>query len=180
MEAERTRDLVGAFVAATEGEDGALAAALAELDGEGRKNLLGVLGRFDLKNKGQLDVEQRHQVSRVLKRLHRFDNLSLEWLNKVLDYLDLNANAKLEAAEVDLTLEVLEHFARAESDNATLSARELRMLYATLRQLDQNDNRVLDAHEKRALLEALQDPQGFIAGEKAHNPLYAEILAEHY
>jgi hypothetical protein len=100
---------------------------------------------------------------------------SSKWL-PVLDYLDLNNNALLEPSEVAFTVEILEMFAKADSVNDTLSERELRMLYAVLRHIDSNDNRVLDKHEIKQLHDALEAPDAFLARQKRTNPLLAEVL----
>src|SRR5690606_34270878 len=146
------------------------------LDNHGRREMGGILGRFDLNGNGKLDAQQRLFASRVLDRLHRPTTSSLELTNKILDYLDLNANAVLEEKELDLAVEILEIFAGAESDNATLSERELGMLYAVLRHIDSDDNHQLDPGERRELREALNDPKGFIETQKANNPLLSEFL----
>ena len=102
--------------------------------------------------------------------VHSADGLTLA--NKVLDYLDLNVNAVLEEAELLLCIEIMELFARADSDNDTLSAVELEMLYATLRYLDTNNNGRLDHHERERLHQGLQNPKAFLAEQRAKNPLF--------
>ena len=87
-----------------------------------------VLGRFDQKGRGELDPSQRLLARRVLTRLRRPDRRILALANRVLDYLDLNRNALLEENELELTIEIMELFSRVETQNDTLSERELEVL----------------------------------------------------
>ncbi|MCU0691983.1 MAG: hypothetical protein MUF54_11325 [Polyangiaceae bacterium] len=168
--------LVDDFLVHTREEDAPLAKYLAELDEAGRRELGGVLGRFDARGRGALDAQQRLFARRVLTRLHRPSCDSLVLANQILDYLDLNHNAVLEEDEVELCIEVFEMFAKADSDNATVSEIELRMLYAVLRHVDTNDNRKLDAHERQRLHDALKSPRAFLEKERRDNPLFREIV----
>lgn len=170
------QDLVNHFLAATAEENAKLAHALENLDDEGRTNLGGILGRFDQKSRGELNPTERLLVCRILVRLRKPNTSSLVTLNKILDYLDLNANAKMDQNELELSIEILEIFSRAESDNDTLSERELEMLYAMLRHLDADDSHFLESHERAQLRDALRDPEVFLAEQKRSNPLLQEIL----
>ena len=167
--------LVREFITASTEEAPSLAKGLDKLDEDGKRELAGILGRFDFRGQGKLDAQQRLFARRVLGRLHRLTTTSLTLTNQILDYLDLNSNALLEPNEVEFAVEILEMFAKADSINDTLSERELRMLYAVLRHLDSNDNRVLDKHEVKQLHDALEAPSAFLARQKRTNPLFAEI-----
>ncbi|MDX9720379.1 MAG: hypothetical protein RBU37_06515 [Myxococcota bacterium] len=176
-EREQHRDaLLSHFLEHTAQEDPALYERLIKVDEEGMRNLAGVLGRFDGASRAALEATSRLQACRILSRLHQPSTDSLATTNRILDYLDLNANSKLEESEIDLVVEVFELFARAESQNDTLSLRELQMLYASLRKLDRNSDLRLDAQERVELRRGLDDPQAFLANEKANNPWYRELL----
>jgi hypothetical protein len=168
--------LVTSFMEHAHEEEPHAAAYLADLDADGQRELAGVLGRFDTKRRGKLDAPQRIFAYRILARLHRPSTASLTWTNKILDYLDLNANALIEENELDLISEIFSLFATAESDNDTLSERELEMLYAVLRFIDDNDTRFLEAHERVILRQGLDDPKGFMAYHRANNPLLQAII----
>jgi len=170
--------LVGSFLAETAQEDPTLHGYLDKLDDEGRRLLAGVLGRFDQKGRGELDASQRLLARRVLTRLRRPDRAILSLTNRVLDYLDLNRNALLEENELELTIEIMELFSRVETQNDTLSERELEMLYAVLRHIDTNDNGVIDAHEKVRLRDGLDDPVGFLAQQLAQNPEFQQLVED--
>ncbi|MCP4606007.1 MAG: hypothetical protein GY847_36755 [Proteobacteria bacterium] len=169
--------LVESFLAETREEDSALFKQLESLDGHGQTELAGILGRFDLRKKGELDAGQRLLARRVLVRLRRHSDECLILTNKILDYLDLNNNAIIEEGELDLGVDLIELFAHADSDNDTLSHIELKMLYAVLRHIDRNDNGKLDPHEKEQLQKALKEPKNFLADQKVNNPLLKELLA---
>ena len=170
-------DLVEDFLAATEEEDPRLFKNLAKLDEKGRVSLLGILGRFDRGKQRKMGARERLLSRRVLGRLRKPNREALALTNKILDYLDLNANASLEDNEMELCIEVLDVFARADSENETLSELELKMLYAVLRNLDENNNFVLDFNEVRKLRQALKEPRLFLEREKRENPLIKELLA---
>ncbi len=170
------RSLVSSFLAETAEEDPRLHKALSSLDDEGLRNLAGVLGRFDEKNAGHLDAEKRLLARRVLGRLKRPSTPSLALLNRVLDYLDLNENALLEPKEVQLCVEICEVFRSAESENESLSDRELEMLYAALRGLDRDDDGRLSHEERRELRQALESPREFLAVQRATNARLRAIL----
>lgn len=168
--------LVEGFLAECREESPSLAKYLESLDPQGRLELGGILGRFDMHRRGVLDPQERLMARRVLGLLHRPGTGSLALTNQVLDYLDLNHNALLEVEEVAFCVEIFEMFARADSDNDTVSEFELELMYAVLRHLDRNDNRVLDAAEKQQLHEALESPRAFLQRQKAQNPRYADLL----
>jgi hypothetical protein len=170
MSNEKQQLLVTSFLEQAEEEDERLSSKLSKLDDEGRTNLAGVLGRFNAKGHKTLGTEERMLAYRVLTRLKYADTQSLVITNRILDYLDLNANAVLEADEMDICLKILEAFAKAESDNETLSRRELKMLYAALRYLDDNNSHVLDGDARYKLLDALDDPRRFIERQAQDNP----------
>ena len=167
------------FLAKAEEEAPALAKRLRGLDDEGRMNLAGVLGRFQRGSRQpELTAEERLLARRVLNLLRKPDTEVLALTNRVLDYLDLNANAILEENEQEHALGILAFFARADSVNDTLSERELRMLYAVLRHYDRNDNMKLDANERDQLHSALQDPTSFIDRQKHENPRLLKVLQD--
>lgn len=167
--------IVDSFIEHTSEEDSKMAEQLRALDGQGRVLLAGVLGRFDLSHHGELRAQERLLARRVLGRLKKITTDTLSLMNKILDYLDLNSNAVLEADELALAVEVLELFTKAESDNDTLSERELRMLYAVLRHLDADSSGRLEKHERAALRRGLDDPKLFLSEQRLHNPLLREI-----
>lgn len=166
-----------AFLVQSEQEEPSLAKSLRTLDEQGKGQLGGVLGRFDLRGHGELDAGQRLLARRVLTKLHKPSTEGLVLLNKILDYLDLNLSAIIELNELELCVEILELFARADSDNDTLSFRELTMLYAVLRFLDRSENGQLDPSERDALRRGLNEPQKFLAEQREHNSWLAEALA---
>jgi hypothetical protein len=170
--------LVEDFLVHSKEESPSLAKYLEVLDPRGKVELGGVLGRFDFRHRGILDAEQRLMARRVLGLLHRPTSDMLVLTNRVLDYLDMNNNALLEAEEVNLCIEILEMFARADSDNATVSEFELQFLYAVLRHIDRNDNQVLDPHERQQLHDGLQSPKAFLQQHRTQNPRVVELLQQ--
>ncbi len=170
--------LVECFLAETREEDNALSKQLESLDGHGQSQLAGILGRFDFRKKGELDARQRLLARRVLVSLRRHNDDCLTLTNKILDYMDLNQNGIIEEDELDISVEIIELFAHADSDNDTLSHIELNMLYAVLRYIDNNDNGKLDPHEKEQLQTGLKDPKDFLADQKVNNPLLREVLTK--
>jgi len=173
-----SQDIVARFIADTQEEDPKLAQTLAALDEGGQKELGGVLGRFDAGGNGTLGSSERLYARRVLNRLRRPDAEVLTAANKVLDYLDLNADAKLDKAELDLAVEVLDMFAKVDDGNDTLSVHELELLFAVLRHIDADDSRQLEKAERAKLRSSLQDPEAFWAQQKEQNPLVQELLAQ--
>jgi hypothetical protein len=162
--------LVEGFVSATEEEDPSLAKHIKSLKNIGRRLLAGILIRFNQRGGNELDAEARLLSRRVLIKLHRMNEESLDWTNKILDYLDLDQNAIISLDELELCVEIMELFAHADSDNETLSPFELEMLYMVLRYLDTNDNGKLDSNEKDKLRQGLDDWDVFITDQKARNP----------
>ena len=171
--------LANTFLAESRDEDPTLTKYLVQLDDAGMAQLGGVLGRFDPKGCGELDAAARLLARRILGRLHRPGLESLVLTNRALDYLDLNNNALLEEKELELCVEIFELFARADSDNDTLSVLELEMLYAVLRHLDTNHNGVLDSHERVRLRQGLDNPRSFLVEQRQHNPLLRSVLDHH-
>ncbi len=159
--------LVDTFFAATREEDPKLLRYLDDLDEHGRNELAGVLGRFDRKGRGELDAQQRLLARRIVGRLHRPTHHSLTLTNRVLDYLDLDTNALIDDAELELCVEILELFAHAESDNNTLSEHELELLHQVLRDVDTNNNGVLDPNERARLRRWLEKPAELFARLRA-------------
>ena len=158
--------IAAAFVTETVEEAPDLARQLRSLNADGMRELGGVLGRFDTRGKGELDGHARLLARRVLTRLQRPGVESLTLTNKVLDYLDLNVNALLDEEELELGLQIVEMFCRAESNNNTLTVRELQCLYALLRNLDRDGNGQLDPMERHALHKGLGNPEAFLAEDR--------------
>jgi len=170
--------IVDDFLAHTDEEEPKLAKSLRALEDDGRRELAGVLGRFDVKRRGQLDARQRLFARRVLIRLRKPSASVLVHTNKILDYLDLNTNSIIEEDELELCVAILELFAKADSDNDTLSEIELEMLYAVLRHIDSDDSHRLESHEREELLVALKDPERLMAKQQMENPRLREILQQ--
>jgi len=169
--------LIESFLVSLRNDDPHKAHQLEALDEEGKRQLAGILGRFDLRDQDALNPRELLKASRVLNKLQRpGDSGALVAMNKVLDYLDLNANAKLEDAEVELVLETLDAFAGIESDNATLSEHELELLYAVLRHLDSNDSHRLESDQRAKLRDRLREPRNFWEEEKRSNPRVRALL----
>ena len=169
--------LAESFLESSREEAPALAKQLAALDADGKRELGGVLGRLDARGKGELDPGQRLLARRVLGRLQKPAAESLVLVNRILDYLDLNLSALIEEDELELCVQVIELFARAESRNDTLSTRELEMLYAVLRYLDRDENGQLDPLERAALHQGLSRPEVFLAEQRKQNPFLRRLLA---
>jgi hypothetical protein len=169
--------LVEKFLEACREEDPALAKSVGALDEHGRVELGGVLGRFERGGRGELSAQERLFARRVLGKLRHVDVDSLSQTNKVLDYLDLNANASIDEEELSICSEIFELFAHADSDNDTLSEKELDMLYAVLRHIDADDSKRFERHERQALRDGLRDPRMFLEKQKQENPLLRAILA---
>ena len=170
--------LVDDFFNHSREEDPKLVKSFNHLDIEGKKNLGGILGRFDRNGSGSLDSRERLMARRILGRLHKPTNSSLAIVNKILDYLDLNSNSLLEPEEIELGIEIMEKFSKVDSHNETLSELELSMLYAVLRHLDQNNNHVLDPEERERLHKALDNLGSFMKTQKIENPFLKEVLIE--
>jgi hypothetical protein len=165
------------FLEASAEEEPHLAKSLGSLNADGMRELGGILGRLDVRGKGELDATERLLARRVLVRLHKPSVEMLVLTNKVLDYLDLDANALIDEEELELCVRIIELFTHADGDNDTLSHRELEMLYAVLRHLDTNGNGQLDPNERLALHAGLAKPAEFLAAQKFSNPHLRALLA---
>lgn len=152
---ENAEAQVKAFLAATYEEDPGLARSLAALDEQGKLELAGVLGRFE--NRGLAPAQQRLMARRFLGRLRKPTAQGLALTNRVLDFLDRQGNSRLDDRGIAVGLELLDAFSRAESDNDTVSERELELLGKAVRLHDRDDNRVLDERELERLRAALKD-----------------------
>jgi len=172
--------LVQNFLAQTQEEAPALFKKLGDLDLDAKNQLGGILGRFDLKKKGELDARQRLLVRRIITRLHKPTEECFILTNKILDYLDLNLDAVIDEKELALGVEILELFATAESDNDTLSLFELEMLYSVLRHLDKDSSGHLEQFEKDVLQQGLKNPSAFLVSQKQTNLLLMKLLETRY
>ena len=160
-----------------EQEAPSLAKDLTGLSDASRQQLEGVVGRFDRNDSGHLGEAQRRDLVRLLVLLRKpGESQSLVWLNRVLDYLDFNANAKIEANEFAEIMGILDDFRRTDSDNLTLSHVELELLYAVLRHRDTDDSGRLERDERRALRTDLEAFSSFWEREQKTNPRVQEIL----
>ena len=173
-------DLLDTLLPRLRDEAPSLAARLDHLDAEATAQLEGVLGRFDAHDSGHLGQGARRDLIRLLVLLaDPADATSLTWLNRALDYLDLNHNAKLEPAEYAEIMDIFDDFRRTDSDNLSLSAIELELLYAVLRHRDVDDSHRLERDERRALRAALARFDDFWATEVEENPRVREVLQQH-
>lgn len=166
------------FIAESAEEAPELARQLGSLNADGMRSLGGVLARFDARGKGELDARERLLARRVIGRLQRPGTETLALMNKVLDYLDLNMNALLDEDELELCLQVMDLFSRVESNNETLTTRELQSLYAVLRHLDRDGNGQLDPLERFELKQGLVNPEAFLAEQREFNPHLQRVIAE--
>lgn len=165
--------VIDPFLEATREEDPALAKSLEALDDRGRRQLAGVLGRFGGAHRHELHAVDRLFARRLLKPLRHRDADTLETLNKVLDYFDLDANGRLDEDELDQCVAVIERFAALSPPDNQLSRVELDTLRRVLRALDGNDDHRLDAAERRELFDGMSDPQALIARLEQENRLGA-------
>jgi DNA topoisomerase VI subunit B len=155
--------LIAPFLEATREEDPALAKSLEGLDERGRRQLAGVLGRFGGAQRHELHAVDRLLARRLLKPLRHRDADTLETLNKVLDYLDFDANGRLDEAEMDRCVEAIERFATLSPPDHQLSRIELDTLARVLRALDADSDHRLDAEERAELFEGMRDPVAWVA-----------------
>jgi hypothetical protein len=155
--------LVDPFIVATREEEPTLGEALDALEERGRRQLAGVLGRFGAASRHELHATDRLLARRLLKPLRHRDADSLETLNKVLDYLDLDANGRLDEEELERCAEAIEHFARLSPPDHQMSRAELETLRRVLRALDANDDHRLDARERAVFFEGVREPEGLVA-----------------
>ncbi len=164
------------FASAIEGTHEKLAKALGRLGDDASEAFSDVVSRFDRKRAGALDDEERGLAVRVLSLLHRPSPRGLELLASILGYFDSDKQRALDYQEAALATEVLELFCKADSENDTLSNKELEVLHAVLEGLDVNGDGVVDAGERRSLRDDLWDPPAFLAKQKAENPRVREVL----
>lgn len=163
----------------TREDDPALAKVLEQLEESGMREMGGVIGRFANGPEGVSDPRVRLQVRRLLGRLHKPDGRMLSKLNRILDYMDLNADARLEESEMELCLQLLERFSGLVSENHTLSAVELDLLYAVLRFADRNGNGRLEETERAQLLKEIQGGRSFLRRQFSDNQEFRGIAEEH-
>lgn len=168
--------LIDGFLARAEAEDGKIAKAFGKLSGDARASFGTLLSRFDYTHTGTLDDNERALARRVLGLMHTPSGKGVDLLVSILDYLDVNDNQKLEHAELNLAVEILEMFCKADSVNSTLSARELEMLHAVLKSRDTAGRGSLDEAARLELRDALWDPDAFLAAEKQRNPALAALV----
>lgn len=155
--------IIDPFLEATREEDPALCKSLEALDERGRRQLAGVLGRFGSTQRHELHAVDRLYARRLLKPLRHHDADTLETLNKVLDYLDLDGNGRLDEGEMDQCVEVIERFATLSPPDHQLSRVELDTLSRVLRALDGNSDHRLDAEERAELFEGMREPALLVA-----------------
>lgn len=153
-----------------------LAKQIRKLDEAAHDTLDDLLARFDVRGAGELDDTESKLAIRVLSLLHRASAGGLARLLTVLDYLDVNANQVLEHQELSLAVEILELFCKADSANDTLSVKELDMLHAVLRHMDENQRGKLDHDGREKLRDELWDGEKFLEDQKQNNPLLKELL----
>ncbi len=165
-----TDDLRLRFLEATREEDPALASSLSSDDANVARELGGVLGRLAGPNAHELSPRARLAARRILGPLRRRDAESLTLLNKALDYLDLDANGRLDEKEIDLAARCIEAFASLSAPGLSLSMPELRTLYGLLRAIDANDDHHLDAGELAELDAGLRDLRAFIERARLAKP----------
>lgn len=164
------------FVAWAETHEAPLARAVGRLeDGPPLDDLARLLERFDREGDGRLTDHQAWLAARLLRLLHRLSHDGFLLTAQALDYLDLNANSRIDFDEVAMAVEVFEMFCKADSVNDTLSVKELRMLIAVLRHSDGDQDGKLDADERSRLRDALWTPDEFLAEQRATNPYLAEL-----
>lgn len=170
--------LLDTFLIRLRTEAPTLAKHLSTLDEEAHHQLEGVVGRFDREDSGHLGEAERRDAIRMLVLLRDPDDArTLQALNKVLDYLDFNADAKIDATEYAETMGILDDFRRADIDDLALSRIELDMLYAVLRHRDIDHSQRLERDERRRLRADLEHFDPFWEKERESNPLIREILA---
>jgi hypothetical protein len=168
--------LIDDFLARVEAEDAKIAKAFGKLGGDGRDTFGTLLSRFDYTHTGVLDDDERGLARRVLGLMHTPSAKGVALLVSILDYLDVNDNQKLEHDELNLAVEILEMFCKADSVNNTLSARELEMLQVVLKSRDGAGRGSLDEAARVELRDALWDPDEFLVAEKGRNPALAALM----
>jgi hypothetical protein len=95
---------VDAFLEHCREEDRGLYAHLGRLDGEGRLELAGILGRFAWSGAVDLEPVERLFVYRVLDRIRKPAPETLTIANKILDYLDVDVNSSFDEDEMKLAV----------------------------------------------------------------------------
>lgn len=163
----------------TREDDQALAKSMEAVDDDGRRELGGIIGRFAGGPEGVKDPRVRLQVRRLLGRLRKMDAGMLVTMNRILDYMDLNADARLGKEEMELCLQLFEKFSGLVSHNQTLAAVELDLLYAVLRFVDRNGNGRLENAERESLLADIQGGRSFLRQQLDENPDFLNIAREH-
>jgi len=152
--------LVRDFIAYAETDAPKLAQGLGRLIDE---PILGeLLGRFDVAKERTLSSRQLQLARRVLEKVHTPSAKGLKLLSEALTYLGLGM-LKVGDADVELAVEILELFCKADSVNDTLSSKEIQMLLKALAKLDANGDGVLDEGERTALRDGLWTPDEFLA-----------------
>jgi len=168
--------LIESLLRTVANDEPAMARAIESLDAQGRRELEGVIARFDVRDREELSRKEQVTATGMLKRIRKIETPTLELYNKVLDYLDLNASSKLEPAELELAVEVLDAFTGIASDNEVYSEYELELLLAVLRNLDASNTGRLERDERARLRVRLEEPRVFWKDEQYSNPLVREIL----
>lgn len=169
-------EIVNHFVEAIRESEDKLAGRIENMGEKGQEPLLALLKRFDHGAKNQLDEEETRLALRIVKLLHRPSASGFTALLSVFDYLDTNKDEVMSFQELLLTIELLEHFANADSVNGTLSTKEIDMLTAVLQYEDKDGNGVLDEKERSALHDALWDADAYLEEQKKVNPHLRKVL----
>ena len=164
------------FIAWADDDAPKLADQIRRLDEEATDTLEAILHRFDCGKNGSLEHKECWLARRAIDLIHRPSRSPLDAMKRVLDYLDVDDNNTLTLEEMTLAIEILELFANADSENGTLSTRELEMLEAVLKHLDTNNNGKLDEDERVSLRDGLWKPQEFLAEQKENNPHLRDVM----
>lgn len=154
-------ELVEDFIKQTLSDDPKLGKQLEKVAGV--EVLHAVLSLFDFAHRGRLMAHERKMAQGVLGKMHTMSAKGLVLLHRVLTYLDVNENQKLEHPELTLALEILDLFCRADSVNDTLSSKELEMLVTVLESMDADMRGVLDEDQRTKLRDELWSPDEFLA-----------------
>ncbi|MCX7807218.1 MAG: hypothetical protein N2515_01295 [Deltaproteobacteria bacterium] len=157
---------------ACEEEAPRLAEAIRALDESGRRELEGVLGRLASAKSSVLSGSARLSARRLLVPIRNLHSESLALLNKCLDYLDINADGRLDQQEVELASACIEAFASLSPPGHTLSVPELQLLYSVLRALDRDDDHRLDSDEQARLRQGIADIRWFLEDLRVNNPKF--------
>lgn len=121
-----------------------------------------LLRRFDYGQSGSLDAEQSALAAKVLGKMHTPSAKGFGLLLQVFDFLDVKDTQTLEHEELNLAIEILDLFCKADSVNDTLSAKEIGLLLTALQKLDKDNNGVLDAAVRDAVRDGLWHPDEFL------------------